>query len=107
MTLPENSVPSNTWRNKPGHRDVHVYAVIRIKVPGIMADSDDEAIDKALERFDVSRMLNQISVPSKVEHVEDGEENVRYLVDNAADIEYEHSTYYKDGINFGYTEDKR
>lgn len=63
--------------------DVHIYAVARVKVPGIAADSPLEAIQKAEASIDLDRVL-QRGGGDGVEHVEYAEDIVDYLVDKTA-----------------------
>lgn len=81
--------------NEPGLRDVHIFAVVRVKVTGIKADSDHDAINKAEEKVDLTQLFNRVPVYKDVAAVEFAEEISHFLVDNISDKEFENSAWYK------------
>ncbi len=76
--------------------DVHVFAVVRVKVPGIMARSHIAAIREALGRVNFYALFDSCAQP-KVECVEFAEEFFHYLVDDAGDEEFGRTQWYKNG----------
>lgn len=81
--------------------DVHVFAVVRVKVVNIEAGSHAEAIELAEKKvWDCCRLFDgEYHVP---EHrvgiasteLADGEAPTSYLVDEQGDVEYERSKWY-------------
>jgi hypothetical protein len=69
--------------------DVHIFAVVLLKVESIEADTQKDAIWKALESVD---LYNQFEGP----HTEYAEEIVRYVVDEVGEDEYSHTQTYLD-----------
>lgn len=88
----------------PKRFDVHLYAVVRIKTPGIEATSQQEAIKKACDI--VEPRLNDgylFHTPGNlaggISVVEYAEEIVNFLVDEEGDEEHERTTWYEpDGV---------
>lgn len=97
--------------------DVHVFAIVRVKIENVEAESQTEAIDKAEKAVDFHRLLHQsdrsLAAYSRdwygtsgiaVTCVEFAEECSHYLVDEAGDEEYARSKWYQsdgrtEGIN--------
>lgn len=71
--------------------NIHIYTAVRVFVPGIEADSMEEAINKTGRAVDLYRLLSIGEYPGL--HVEWGEGEVydSYLVDVVGDEEYEQS----------------
>ncbi len=80
--------------------DIHIFAEVRVKVPGIEADSQTEAIKKAQQELvNLYQLFDKESPLPHVAHTEWNEEFVGFLVDQANDPNYEQSQFYKpDGI---------
>jgi len=79
--------------------NVHQYAVIRIKVSNITAESQREAMDKADEEISphllsLGCLDEAVDFAPFIEHIEPAEEVVGYLVDEVGDEEYEKTTLY-------------
>lgn len=74
--------------------DVHIYAVVRVKVSGVEADNMPEAIESAVEQADIDELFPHRVYPWGVE-TEDAEEIVGYLVDVVGDGEHSMTTYYE------------
>lgn len=75
--------------------DVHIYAVVRVKVTGIEAESQTDAIPKAEEAVDLYRLFDRNThLPEAVAHVEYADENSYFLVDNQDDEEFANSHFY-------------
>ena len=75
--------------------NVHLYAVVRVKVVDVEASSQEEAIAKAEDSVLLGRILNhERGLPDNVECTEYAEEVVRYLVDEEGDEEYDKSKWY-------------
>ena len=84
---------------------VHIFAVVRVKIPDVEAESQAEAIRKAEESTDLYGTLNwpigrMCHVDARgVSEVEYAEENLYYLVDEEGDEKYANSRHYKaDGV---------
>jgi hypothetical protein len=81
--------------------NVHLYAVVRVKVSGIEADSHEEAIEIAEQRVDMNMLFDGLQGPRApdIEYTEYADEITEFLVDEEGDEENEHSDYwkYKDG----------
>jgi hypothetical protein len=79
--------------------DVHVFTVVRVKVPGVVASSMREAIDKAELCIDWHRLFNSsaedspIDVPPGVS-MEHGEEHSHFLVDQPGDDIFSESRWF-------------
>lgn len=69
--------------------DVHIFAVVQLKVERVEADTQRDAIRKAVESVD---LYNQFEGP----RTEYAEEIARYVVDEVADDEYTHTQTYLD-----------
>jgi len=68
--------------------DVHIFAVVRIKIPRVKANSALEAIPKALEEAgDLDQVLSRAEYADEISH---------YLVDESDDSEHQHSTWFLD-----------
>jgi hypothetical protein len=74
--------------------DVHIYAIVRVKVPGVEAPNPQEAITKALADTDLDATFTRC--PGDVEFAD---EVSHYLVDVADDPEHERSQWFADGAN--------
>ena len=68
--------------------DVHAYAVVRVKMPGIPATSMVKAIGVALSAADFDALL------TRGEHQEYAEEISHYLVDVVGDEQYEQTRWF-------------
>jgi hypothetical protein len=77
---------------------VHVYAVVRVLIPNIAADSQVEAIKKAEELVDLDKLFAGLGGPH-VAYMEYADEMDGYLVDEEGDMEYTKSTYYDNEYN--------
>jgi len=79
--------------------NVHVFAVVRVKVDGIEAESHDDTVKKAMERFhdlyDLFDTQNFRHLPEGVTDVEFGEEFSHFLVDEEGDQEFARSTWHE------------
>ena len=78
--------------------DVHVYPVVRIKIPDIEAASQMEAIKKAREEF--SRACNIIGTDAEF-----AEEIAYYLVDEVGDEEFDNSNFIDEADFVKWTEE--
>ena len=76
--------------------NVHIFAIVRVKVPDVEAGSHQDAIKKAVECTNLNDVFDLVSPVPGVEHTEYGEEISHYLVDELGDEEYRHSTFYHD-----------
>ncbi|MGA2259876.1 MAG: hypothetical protein ABSH28_00405 [Acidobacteriota bacterium] len=76
--------------------NVHIFAVVRVKVPDVEAGSHQDAIKKAVECTNLNDLFDLVSPVPGVEHTEYGEEISHYLVDEVDDEEYRRSTFYHD-----------
>lgn len=79
--------------------DVHLYAVVRVKVNDIEADSQTEAIDKAESLVNFNSLFDASRPSRVVEHVEYADEVNAALVDEQGDENYERSKFYKVGAD--------
>jgi hypothetical protein len=80
--------------------NIHIYAVVRIKVPAVGGADDHACIDRALAGVDLDALFDRTG-PSElgIEHIEYAEEICGYLVDplNAAgEPDTDHSRRYRD-----------
>jgi hypothetical protein len=66
---------------------VHIYAVFRVRVPDVEADSPEEACQKAEQAVDLADLPNG----TWVDYADDIH---GFLVDEDGDTEYERSTFY-------------
>ncbi len=78
--------------------NVHLYALVRLKVPGIEAANHQQALEKARELFPELYGLfterNLRSVPAAISDIEFAEEISHYLVDEDGDKEFAASTWH-------------
>ena len=78
--------------------DVHVFCLVRVKCPGIEAESHDAAAKKAMERFHDLYGLFETSnfrqLPEGMTDVEFGEEFSHFLVDDAGAEDFSGSTWH-------------
>lgn len=77
--------------------DVHIYAIVRVKVQSIEAESQTEAIEKARVNTDMEQAIQEGEFTDEV---------TGYLVDEAGDAEFKNTrVYLADGVtldpNFG------
>ena len=68
--------------------DVHLFPVVRLKFPRVQAESQTEAIEKAIEGF-------HSSLPSAFVDAEYADELEYFLVDEVGDEEYERTQWYE------------
>jgi hypothetical protein len=73
--------------------DVHLYTVVRVKVPNVEAASMKEAIDKAEGLVDLDRFFSGLRSANVKDMVsaEYADEIVHYLVDVQGDVDYRES----------------
>jgi len=71
---------------------VHLYALVRVKVPNVEADSPEAACPDAAKRVDLDSLFHGVSGPY-VSDVEYADEVTHYLVDLDGDTDYEESVY--------------
>lgn len=77
---------------------VHIMAIVRVKMPGVEADSQEDAIKKAEAAVDLN-FLGSPYLPQNVEHVEYADDIDGYHVDEEGDPEHERSRWYdKHGV---------
>ena len=86
-------------RSQPGIRTVHLFYVVRVMVPNIVADSDTEAIEKAHELADPhSLFYDENSGARHVGSIGFSDEVQSAFVDHEGDGEHRFSTtYVEDG----------
>lgn len=86
--------------------DVHIYRMVRIKMAGIEAPSQREAIKIAQEI--APEELNVISsLPQGVECIEDTQEDAYYKVDEVGDEKYKHTRDYPGVFDDEYMEPRK
>jgi len=76
---------------------VLIKAEVNVRLPGIQAGSQKEAIEKVQAAVDLHRVFdwaNLKAVAPMVQYVEYGDYNTGYLVDEAGDEDYENSGWY-------------
>jgi hypothetical protein len=73
----------------PKHHTVHAFAVVRVRMPDIMARSHAEAIADAEERLDYASLFNDERAGT-----EWAEEVSHYMVDEADNPEHSRSCFY-------------
>ena len=81
--------------------DVYVYAVVRVKVPNVEADTPLEAIEKANE-LDLHEILTRPSLPGRAEYVTYDDANECYLVERWGedrDGDPEYAEWFADAMN--------
>lgn len=78
--------------------NVHVYAIVRVKVVGIEADDMRAAVNMAIDGTNFYSLLNsdieQEALAGTVEHVEFAEEFSHFLVDVEGDEDFEESEWF-------------
>jgi len=75
--------------------DVHVYAVVRVKLPGIDSVDHLDAINKAVDQLDLHETFDRMPVSDpRVSEMEYADEIAGYLVDDTEDRDYEDSTFH-------------
>ena len=72
--------------------NVHIFVVVRVKVPSVEAENQKEAMSKAEERVGL-RAFDNVQIPGATE-VEYADEILSYLVEGVGDEAYEHSRRY-------------
>ena len=78
--------------------NVPVYAIVRMKVLDVEANSQEEAITRVRDHVNLNDLLNRTHPLSNVEHVEFADEITGYLVDEQGDQKHERSRFYEAGI---------
>lgn len=78
--------------------DVHIFAVVRVKVSGIRAHTQKNALADAEQAVDFDQLFN-------TERAEYAEEISHYLVDVAGDAEYEESQWFLNRVHSGWHQD--
>ncbi len=74
--------------------NVHIYAIVRVKVSNIEAENHAEAIKKAEDMIDLNGLFNRGSDQEFADDID------CFLVDEVGDEEFNHSRWYqKDGIS--------
>jgi DNA-directed RNA polymerase subunit RPC12/RpoP len=85
--------------------DVHLYPVVRVKVPDIEADSHREAVKRARNRVDPNRLLSLTTHDGiHVFDIESAEDLAYYLVDEVGDADHARSVWYADPAHLKYLE---
>ena len=74
--------------------DVHIFAVVRVKVEDVEADSQEEACKKAEQKTDLYRLFESFSPACRCD-MEYAEEIQHFLVDEVGDTEYDNSRRYE------------
>ena len=77
---------------------VHGYEVVRVKVVGIEAESQEQAIEKykALTRTSLARTFGRpMGWPSGLSETEYAGETAYYLVDEEGEEDFEHSHWHR------------
>ena len=77
--------------------NVHIYAIVRVKVLGVEANSQEEAIKRVRDHVNLNDLMNRSHPLSNVEHVEFVDEITGYLVDEQGDQKHERSRFYEAG----------
>jgi hypothetical protein len=77
---------------------VHLYPVVRVLIPNIVADSQLEAIKMAEELVDLNKLFHGL-VGFYVASIEYADEMDGFLVDEEGDMEHKNSTYYDNEYN--------
>ena len=73
--------------------DVHIYATVRVKVCGVEANSQKEAIAKAEEQTDLYETIGNCPGADYAEEI------TGFLVDQEGDEEYRHTRSYNANKN--------
>jgi hypothetical protein len=76
--------------------EVHIYAIVQVKVVDVEAESQQEAIRKAEARCDLYTLFQQNVREPHTEYAEDIDS---FLVDEVGDEEHEHSCWYDKHAN--------
>lgn len=74
--------------------DVICQVIVTVKVPGIEADSQVEAIERARELIDPNALFNRYNPAPFVSHTEWTDEYYSFFVDEDGDEEHERTTVY-------------
>ena len=74
--------------------DVHIFAIVRVKVAGISAESQAEAIEKAEDSVDLYRLFDNPGAFG-VEATEFADGISHYLVDEVGASTYKRSRFYE------------
>lgn len=74
--------------------DVILQAVVSVKLPGIEADSQLDAIEKAEAIAALEKVLDHTLDSNPVAYTEYADEIVGYVVDEENDPDYERTRYY-------------
>lgn len=80
---------------------VFLYATVHVRVEGVMAASQCEAMEIATKQVDLDRLLNRevANDPQGVRRVEYADEITAYLVDEDGDADFERSQSYDDEMD--------
>lgn len=70
---------------------VHIFPIVRVKIPDIEADSHEEAMKKAEAGVDFNSLLNNSGGDYVVEYADDLD---AFHVDEENDPEYQNSVWY-------------
>lgn len=79
--------------------DVHIFAIVRVKIPNVNAESPTDAISKAERNIDLYRLFDSRnqeshvseSEASQTEYADGLDKQLAYLVDQVGDIGFTHS----------------
>lgn len=74
--------------------DVHINTLVSVKIAGVEADSQLDAIGKAEDMVNFSSLFDHLCPPPGVAHVEWTDEHDSFLVDEEGDATYERSQVY-------------
>lgn len=78
--------------------DVHAYMTVRVKVSGIEAENQVDAIGAALHRIEGTRLFPFTDLGNGIEY-DDADEFTGFLVDEEGDHTYERTqSYLADGV---------
>ena len=82
--------------------NVHIFAVVKVPVDGIQADSQQEACKIAAQNVDLNELLSRRFGESfsnkpykRIGEIEWAEEIKEFLVDEVGDDNFERSTWYE------------
>jgi hypothetical protein len=78
--------------------NVHIYAIVRVKVLDVEANSQEESIKLVHDHVNLDELLNCKRPQSNIENVEFEDEITGNLVDEHGDEEHERSRFYEAGI---------
>ena len=73
---------------------VHIYAIVRVEVPEIEAETQQQALTRAQKQVDLYDLFRRCDVPNGVECIEYADEISHFLVDEEGDEEHEKSKWY-------------